>query len=149
MSPLGTRPLDGDVPVIDRRRAEAYLRAGLWREERVADLLREARLRHPDRLAVVSGTTRLTHGELHTAVTAAGRRLEGLGVRAGDRVVVQLPNRAEFVVLVLALLDIGAERRQPPTSITRTPTWRTRSGTRPTFPGTSCITARTIPGCKK
>lgn len=108
MSPLGGRPLDGDVPVIDRRRAEAYLRAGLWREERIADLLREARLRHPDRLAVVSGRTRLTHGELHTAVTAAGRRLQGLGVRAGDRVVVQLPNRAEFMVLVLALLDIGA-----------------------------------------
>ncbi len=56
----------------------------------------------------MSGTTRLTHGELHTAVTVAGRRLEGLGVRAGDRVVVQLPNCAQFVVLVLALLDIGA-----------------------------------------
>ncbi|NEC23727.1 AMP-binding protein, partial [Streptomyces parvus] len=102
------RPLDPDVPVIDRRRAEAYLAAGLWRDEGVADLLRAARLRHPDRLAVVSGTTRLTHGELHTAVTVAGRRLEGLGVRAGDRVVVQLPNCAEFLVLVLALLDIGA-----------------------------------------
>ncbi|MEV7643775.1 AMP-binding protein [Streptomyces rubiginosohelvolus] len=104
----GGRPLDPDVPVIDRRRAEAYRAAGLWREERIADLLRAARLRHPDRLAVVSGTTRLTHGELHTAVTVAGQRLEGLGVRAGDRVVVQLPNCAEFVVLVLALLDIGA-----------------------------------------
>ncbi|MEV8449250.1 (2,3-dihydroxybenzoyl)adenylate synthase [Streptomyces parvus] len=108
MSLFESRPLDPDVPVIDRRRAEAYLAAGLWREEGVADLLRAARLRHPDRLAVVSGTTRLTHGELHTAVTVAGRRLEGLGVRAGDRVVVQLPNCAEFVVLVLALLDIGA-----------------------------------------
>ncbi|MFD4339575.1 (2,3-dihydroxybenzoyl)adenylate synthase [Streptomyces anulatus] len=108
MSLFEGRPLDPDVPVIDRRRAEAYLAAGLWREEGIADLLRAARLRHPGRLAVVSGTTRLTHGELHTAVTVTGRRLEGLGVRAGDRVVVQLPNCAEFVVLVLALLDIGA-----------------------------------------
>ncbi|MEV7909364.1 (2,3-dihydroxybenzoyl)adenylate synthase [Streptomyces griseus] len=108
MSRSGVRPLDPDVPVIDPRRAEAYVRAGLWREERIADALRAARLRSPDRCAVVSGTTRLTHGELHTAVTTAGQRLEGLGVRAGDRVVVQLPNCAEFVVLVLALLDIGA-----------------------------------------
>ncbi|MFD4172195.1 (2,3-dihydroxybenzoyl)adenylate synthase [Streptomyces anulatus] len=108
MSLFEGRPLDPDVPVIDRRRAAAYLAAGLWREEGIADLLRAARLRHPGRLAVVSGTTRLTHGELHTAVTVTGRRLEGLGVRAGDRVVVQLPNCAEFVVLVLALLDIGA-----------------------------------------
>ncbi|MEU6485842.1 AMP-binding protein [Streptomyces sp. NPDC046887] len=108
MSLSDARPLDPDVPVIDRRRAETYLRDGLWREERIADLLRAGRLRAPDRCAVVSGATRLTHGELHTAVTTAGQRLRGLGVRAGDRVVVQLPNRAEFVVLVLALLDIGA-----------------------------------------
>ncbi|ARF75850.1 2,3-dihydroxybenzoate-AMP ligase [Kitasatospora albolonga] len=108
MSRSGARPLDPDVPVIDRQRAEGYVRAGLWREERIADLLRAARLRSPDRCAVVSGTVRLTHGELHTAVTVAGQRLAGLGVRPGDRVVVQLPNCAEFVVLVLALLDIGA-----------------------------------------
>ncbi|MFE9664158.1 AMP-binding protein [Streptomyces sp. NPDC005955] len=108
MSPLDVRPLDPDVPAIDRQRAAGYLRAGLWREERIADLLRAARLRSPDRRAVVSGTTTLSHGELHRAVTVAGRRLEGLGVRAGDRVVVQLPNCTEFLVLTLALIDIGA-----------------------------------------
>ncbi|MGX2993184.1 AMP-binding protein [Streptomyces sp. JNUCC 64] len=108
MSPLGAGPLDPDVPTIDGRRAEGYLRDGLWRPERIAGLLRAARLRSPGRRAVVSPTVTLTHGELHRAVTVAGHRLEGLGVRAGDRVVVRLPNCAEFMVLTLALIDIGA-----------------------------------------
>ncbi|WP_083753567.1 (2,3-dihydroxybenzoyl)adenylate synthase [Actinosynnema sp. ALI-1.44] len=100
--------IDADVPTIDRQRAQDYLRAGLWSEERIADSLRAARLRRPDHCAVVSRTARLSHGELDAAVTVTGQRLRGLGVRAGDRVVVQLPNRTEFLVLVLALLDIGA-----------------------------------------
>ncbi|MEV3873168.1 AMP-binding protein [Streptomyces sp. NPDC049906] len=108
MSPLDARPLDPDVPVVDRRRAACYVHDGLWSTECVADLLRTARLRSPDHCAVVSGATRLSHGALHTAVTVAGQRLTGLGVRPGDRVVVQLPNCTEFLVLVLALLDIGA-----------------------------------------
>ncbi|MDA3648919.1 AMP-binding protein [Saccharopolyspora indica] len=108
MTLADTGLLDPDVPAIDRRRTEEYLRAGVWREERIADLLRAARSRSAARDALVTSSVRLTHGELDSAVTTAGQRLRGLGVRAGDRVVVQLPNCAEFVVLVLALIDIGA-----------------------------------------
>ncbi|MGW7531627.1 (2,3-dihydroxybenzoyl)adenylate synthase [Amycolatopsis sp. NPDC054798] len=113
MSAVDARVLDPDVPVLDRRRAEEYLRAGLWTAERIADTLRAARLRAPDRLAAVADGRRLSHGELHTAVTTAGQRLRGLGVRPGDRVAVRLPNSMEFLVLMLALLDIGA----PPVAV--------------------------------
>ncbi|MDF3293945.1 (2,3-dihydroxybenzoyl)adenylate synthase [Streptomyces silvisoli] len=62
----------------------------------------------PDRVAVVDGERRLIYRELGHAVNSAAGRLRGLGVGPGDRVGVQLSNCLEYVVLVLALLKIGA-----------------------------------------
>lgn len=50
----------------------------------------------------------VTWRELHERVERAASLLLGLGVRPGDNVAYQLPNRTEFVVLSLAALRIGA-----------------------------------------
>ncbi len=50
----------------------------------------------------------VTWRELHERVERAASLLLGLGVRPGDNVAYQLPNRVEFVVLSLAALRIGA-----------------------------------------
>ncbi|QKV98099.1 AMP-binding protein [Streptomyces sp. NA02950] len=69
-------------------------------------------LRHPsaqpDKCAVVSGRRRLTHAELAAAVDRSARRLSRIGIIPRDRVLVQLPNDPEFLVLVLALIRLGA-----------------------------------------
>ncbi|MEU9608304.1 AMP-binding protein [Streptomyces sp. NPDC048057] len=50
----------------------------------------------------------MTYAELERAVRVAAVRLRALGIVPGDRVCVQLPNCLEYVVLVLALLHLGA-----------------------------------------
>jgi long-chain acyl-CoA synthetase len=51
----------------------------------------------------------LSYAELHDRVDAvAGHLAEAFGVRAGDRIAVQSPNRLEVPVLMLAAMQLGA-----------------------------------------
>lgn len=59
-------------------------------------------------VAVVDEHRRLTYRDLDERVRAAASFLWARGVRAGGRVVAVVPNRAEFVVVVLAALRLGA-----------------------------------------
>ncbi|WP_433232726.1 (2,3-dihydroxybenzoyl)adenylate synthase [Actinomadura formosensis] len=81
-----------------------YKAEGYWTGRLLGDVLRGA----PAHTALVAGADRLTYADLddRAARTAAG--LLRLGIRRGDRVVVQLPNTAGFVVTFLALVRIGA-----------------------------------------
>ncbi|WP_030670915.1 (2,3-dihydroxybenzoyl)adenylate synthase [Streptomyces rimosus] len=107
--PAGARtPLDPMVPAIDPERAARYRATGVWTDERVGARIAERCRTAPGRCAVVDGERRTTYGELGHAVRAAAGRLRGLGIGPGDRVGVQLSNSTEYVVLVLALLEIGA-----------------------------------------
>ncbi|GEL17257.1 AMP-binding protein [Pseudonocardia asaccharolytica] len=98
--------------------ARAYVEAGYWLGRPLGALLREAADRTPGALALVDGDgvdapsagaagVRLTHGELLDRADAMAARLVDLGLEPGDRIVVQLPNRWEFVVLTLACLRAG------------------------------------------
>lgn len=60
------------------------------------------------RLAVVCGEQRWTYRELDRRATRVARRLAHLGVRAGDRVALLLPNGAAFVELVHGISRLGA-----------------------------------------
>ncbi|HEX5467144.1 MAG TPA: 3-phosphoshikimate 1-carboxyvinyltransferase [Candidatus Limnocylindrales bacterium] len=55
-----------------------------------------------------AGDRALTWSELASAVDRAAALLIELGVRPGERVCLQLPNWAEFVVICLATLRVGA-----------------------------------------
>jgi 2,3-dihydroxybenzoate-AMP ligase len=99
--------LEGHVP-IPPDRAERYRRAGHWAGLGLADLVLGAPGRRDGRVALVDGDQRVTYGELRTATERLAARLRGLGLRRQDRVVVQLPNGAPFVTLVLALWRLGA-----------------------------------------
>ena len=61
-----------------------------------------------DKLAVISADRRLTYRELQAHVNRIGNALLGVGVRAGDRVVMRSPNRPDFVATWLAIQKIGA-----------------------------------------
>jgi acyl-CoA synthetase (AMP-forming)/AMP-acid ligase II len=65
-------------------------------------------LRRPLHLAVVCGAERVGYAELHAAMRSTAVGLERLGVRAGDRVLVCLPNGVEFVQLAYAAFTLGA-----------------------------------------
>jgi 2,3-dihydroxybenzoate-AMP ligase len=100
--------LAGHVPVPPER-AERYRRAGHWTGVGLADVvLGPAGGRRDARVALVDGDRRVTYAELRAAIMRLATRLHGLGLGRQDRVVVQLPNRAPFVTLVLALWRLGA-----------------------------------------
>ncbi|GAA1920370.1 (2,3-dihydroxybenzoyl)adenylate synthase [Streptantibioticus ferralitis] len=104
----GRAALDTEVLAIAADRGAAYRDAGLWRQERVSDLVLDRCRAQPDRCAIVDGDRRMTYEELAQAVHEAADRLRARGIAPGDRVCVQLPNCLEYVVLVLALLHVGA-----------------------------------------
>ncbi|MFC0708544.1 (2,3-dihydroxybenzoyl)adenylate synthase [Azorhizophilus paspali] len=88
--------------------AARYRAAGYWRGEPLDSLLRAGADRHAGRTALVCGERRWTYAELDARVDRVAAGLVGQGIAAGDRVVVQLPNIAEFVIVIFALLRLGA-----------------------------------------
>src|SRR5262245_50555378 len=88
-------------PDADVRR---YVAEGYWAGVPLGELLRAVADRTPDAPALIDPVAgvRLTHTELAGRADAAAARLLDLGIGAGDRIVVQLGNGWEFVVLTLA-----------------------------------------------
>jgi long-chain acyl-CoA synthetase len=64
--------------------------------------------RHPDRVAVVFEGRTTTYRDLAREIDRAAGALHGLGVRAGDRVAISLPNCHTHVVAFWAILRLGA-----------------------------------------
>lgn len=83
--------------------ATRYREKGYWRGETFTSFLRARAGEWPDRLAVVGGERRWSFAELEARAETTARGLLALGLRPGDRVVVQLPNIAEFLSVVFGL----------------------------------------------
>lgn len=64
--------------------------------------------RHPDRVAIAGEPHRVTYGELAALANRAGNALLGLGVSRGDRVLIVLPDSAEFIASFFGAAKIGA-----------------------------------------
>ena len=97
---------DGFVPWPDAI-AEEYVNAGYWRGQPLGHHLWEAATRWPDRVAVVCGEERLSYLDLLKRSDRVASGLAALGLRAGDNVLVQLPNSWEFVVMTIACLRLN------------------------------------------
>ena len=99
---------DHTVPWPDAAVAD-YVAKGYWAGVPLDALLRDVADRRSDSPALVdpSARLRLTHRELVDRADAAAARLLDLGMAKGDRIVVQLGNGWEFVVLILACLRVG------------------------------------------
>lgn len=88
--------------------ATKYQKLGFWQGRTLGGELRLWADRYGDRVALVSEDRRLTYRELDAWVDRLVRGLRARGIGPRDRVVVQLPNVAEFVALSFALYRIGA-----------------------------------------
>ncbi|MFY1652925.1 (2,3-dihydroxybenzoyl)adenylate synthase [Solwaraspora sp. WMMB762] len=88
--------------------AQRYRQAGYWRGETFDQWLAGLAARHGDRCAVVGAGQRWSYRQLHRRAHRLAAGLHDLGVRPGDRIVVQLPNVPEFLALLFALFRIGA-----------------------------------------
>lgn len=100
--------LDGYSP-WPTRTAERYRALGYWRGENLSALLRAWACRFTDHTALVHEEQRLTYADLDRRVDRLAAGLRHLGLRPGDRVVVQLPNAPEFVLVCFALFRIDVK----------------------------------------
>ncbi|MFJ8687707.1 (2,3-dihydroxybenzoyl)adenylate synthase [Micromonospora wenchangensis] len=108
MSAEATRPtLDGTVPWPPELVAR-YTDRGYWTHRPLGAYLYAAADADPAKTCLVDGPVRLTFAELTARADGAAERLRELGIRPDDRVVVQLPNCWEFVVLTVACFRLGA-----------------------------------------
>jgi 2,3-dihydroxybenzoate-AMP ligase len=87
--------------------AAQYVAAGYWEDRALGSHLWEQADTTHDSIALVDGDLRLSYAELVDRADAAATRLAALGLEPGHRVLVQLVNGWEFVVLTLACLRAG------------------------------------------
>jgi len=88
--------------------AARYRELGYWRGETLGQMLWSRAEETPTRVAVVDGERSWTYRELEHESARLAAGLRRLGIARGERVLVQLPNVAEFLSLSFALFRIGA-----------------------------------------
>ena len=88
--------------------ATRYRNEGYWQGKTFDDFLHDRASQYTDSIALIDGDQRITYAELNTRATTVASGLLRLGIDRGDRVLVQLPNCAEFVEVWFALQRIGA-----------------------------------------
>ncbi len=98
--------LDGCTPYPAEFR-ERYVREGYWRSATIFDSVAEAAHDCPDRAAVVDSRRVLTFAQVLDEARRFRSVLAGHGLARGDRIIIQLPNCAEFATLALACFGLG------------------------------------------
>ncbi|MFI6093642.1 AMP-binding protein [Streptomyces sp. NPDC051218] len=81
---------------------------GHWRDDILNAYIDQWAAEGPDRVMVTDGYGFLTAAQLQSSAYRLARAMKDLGVTAGDRVQVQLPNWSEFVIAYVAIARIGA-----------------------------------------
>lgn len=97
----GANPYPADV-------IKEYTAKGWWQNLTYGDKLDRSAASYPDKVAVVDERTQLTYAELKDKVDRLAIALLELGVKKYDRMLIQLPNRHEFVIAYYAMHKIGA-----------------------------------------
>ncbi len=98
--------LEGVVP-FPPEFAKRYREKGYWIDKSLAQEYRIAFDKYEKRVALLDRDRSINYGELDRMSDNLALNLLEIGLQPLDRVVVQLPNVAEFVVLYLALQKIG------------------------------------------
>ena len=73
-----------------------------------AHFLDEPAKRHPNRAAIAGEPDEVTYSELAALANRVGNGLLELGVARGDRVLIILPDSAEFIAAFFGATKIGA-----------------------------------------
>jgi len=87
--------------------AKRYREKGYWQDKSLAQEFDVVFKLHRERTAVIDRDRRLSYAEIDAQSINLALNLLDLGLKPLDRVVLQLPNVAEFVVLYFALQKIG------------------------------------------
>ncbi|MBP2637845.1 MAG: 2,3-dihydroxybenzoate-AMP ligase [Firmicutes bacterium] len=95
-------------PSYPKEFADWYRKMDCWRGETFGGMLHERAKRQGERIAVTSGGKNISYAELDNRADRLAAGFQKLGIKKGDRVVVQLPNIIEFFEVCFALFRLGA-----------------------------------------
>jgi len=98
--------LPGVVP-FPPEYAARYRAKGYWRDQSLAQEFEVVFKRYGERVAVIDGDRSITFAALDRLSSNLALNLLDLGLKPLDRVVIQLPNVVEFVILYFALQKIS------------------------------------------
>jgi 2,3-dihydroxybenzoate-AMP ligase len=98
--------LEGCVPYPAAFR-DRYVGEGYWRRETIAQAAEAAAAAWPQAPAIVDSRGTLTYAGLIEESRRYAAALVENGINAGDRIVIQIPNRSEFAILALACFRLG------------------------------------------
>lgn len=87
---------------------EHYRKKGWWLGLTLGDIFDKATDLYPGKEALVDAERRYTFRQLRDRVDRMAVAFIQQGIRKGDRVMIQLPNRAEFICVYYAFQKIGA-----------------------------------------
>lgn len=99
--------LDGVTP-FPADFAARYREKGYWQDRPMRDVFADWCRDYAPRVALRDAVRAVTYAELDARSTNLALNLLDLGIRPGDKLVVQLPNVIEFAYLHFALQKIGA-----------------------------------------
>ena len=100
-------PAEGFRP-YDRELAELYNVKRWWLGLTFGDILDRAADHYPKKLGIVTEEVRLSYEEFRNQVNRVAIALNKLGLRKADRVIIQLPNWIEFLLVFFGIQKIGA-----------------------------------------
>lgn len=99
-------PLDGFIS-YEEEAAKVYEDRRWWLGLTMGDMFDKVSDVYPEKEALVSPGSRYTYSELRHLVDRMAYGLAQQGLRPGDRVLLQLPNLAEFVISYFAIQKAG------------------------------------------
>jgi non-ribosomal peptide synthetase component E (peptide arylation enzyme) len=88
--------------------AQRWRAVGEWRDETFFSILAARASMHPSREVFIDGDARITYSELKDKVERCAAFLRQIGIKRGDVVTIQLPNRIAFPIVFFSLELIGA-----------------------------------------
>ncbi|KMK14560.1 hypothetical protein ABW09_22020 [Pluralibacter gergoviae] len=85
-----------------------YRARGYWVNQPLGEQLRQWASAQPQRIALVAGAHRLSYADLDALADRLAAGFSARGIRAGDNVMLQLPNMPGLVASLFALFRLGA-----------------------------------------
>lgn len=98
--------LNGVVPYPPEF-VEYYRQKGYWLNQNLDAFLQETVKKFPNNTAIICQSHHISYTQFNAMITQCASGLFRYGLRPGDRVVLQLPNRYQIYVVFFALIRLG------------------------------------------
>lgn len=90
-----------------KEKLNKFYEENAWEHLTVAEHLKIWTDAYSDKVALIDGDSELTYSQLKDEVDSYANGLLNDGFRKGDKILVQLPNCKEFIIILFAMMSIG------------------------------------------